>query len=45
MKLSREEWALIESALMYDRVGTWGSGRGEAIQKLLAKLKKEKVSA
>lgn len=45
MKLTAEEWRLIVSALEYDTLGTWGDGRGEAIEALLRKLKRKKVAA
>jgi hypothetical protein len=45
IKLTEEEYELILSALRYDRVGTWGDGRGEAIQKLIKKLRRERASA
>ena len=45
VKLTPEEWRLIVSALEFDKVGTWGDGREEAIQSLLAKIKRERVSA
>lgn len=38
-KLTREEINLIVSALAHDSVGKWGDGRGEAIARLLKKLK------
>lgn len=43
MNLTPEEWRLIVSALEFDKVGTWGDGRGEAIQSLLARIKRERA--
>jgi hypothetical protein len=45
IKLKEEEYELILSALRCDRVGTWGDGREEAIQKLMKKLKRERANA
>jgi len=39
--LSKEEMALIVSALVNDRVGKWGDGRQEKINALINKIKKE----
>lgn len=41
MKLSKEERDLLLSALRNDRVGKWGDGRQEAIDKLVRKIKRE----
>lgn len=41
MNITREEKALIISALEGDRQGTWGDGRAESIAKLINKIKKE----
>lgn len=39
MKLSKDDLTLILSALSNDRVGTWGDGRKEKIDALMAKIK------
>lgn len=41
MNLSKEEKALVISALEGDRQGTWGDGRGERIAALVSKIKRE----
>jgi hypothetical protein len=38
MTFTAEELKLIISSLEADKVGTWGDGRGEAIDALLKKL-------
>lgn len=43
MKLTGDEIDLILSALRCDRVGTYGDGREEAIQKLIKKIKRERA--
>lgn len=40
MKLTEKEIALIISALEFDTLGNWGDGRGEAIDKLISKIKR-----
>jgi len=40
MDLTPEEKLLITSALRNDRVGNWGDGRKEKIEKLLKKIGK-----
>lgn len=42
MKLTNDEMRLIISALEGDRLGNWGDGRGEAIARLIKKIKREK---
>jgi hypothetical protein len=41
MQLERDDVALILSALEWDRVGTWGDGREERINALVAKIKRQ----
>lgn len=41
MNLSKEEKALVISALEGDKQGTWGDGRGERLTALIAKFKRE----
>lgn len=41
MNLSKEERALVISALEGDTRGTWGDGRAERLSALIAKIKKE----
>jgi hypothetical protein len=45
LSLSGDEVELILSTLRCDTVGTWGDGREEKIQKLMAKIKKVKPIA
>jgi hypothetical protein len=40
MKFDEQEMRLIISALENDTVGTWGDGRGEAIDRLIKKIKR-----
>jgi hypothetical protein len=42
LSLSGDEIELILSALRSDRVGTWGDGREERINSLMAKIKRVK---
>ncbi len=41
LRLSNEEIALILSALDGDKLGKWGDGRGEAIARLVNKIKRQ----
>lgn len=41
MNLSKEEKALLISALEGDKQGTWGDGRSERITALISKIKRE----
>lgn len=41
MNLTKEEKALVISALEGDRQGTWGDGRSERINALITKIKRE----
>jgi hypothetical protein len=41
MQLDKDEVSLILSALEWDRVGTYGDGRGEKIDALMAKIKRQ----
>ena len=40
INLTSEEKGLILSSLRWDRLGTWGDGRQEKIEKLMSKIKK-----
>lgn len=42
LSLTGDEVNLILSSLNADRIGTWGDGREEKIQKLMAKIKRVK---
>lgn len=41
MNLSKDEKALVISALEGDRQGKWGDGRSERLTALIAKIKRE----
>jgi len=41
MELDEKEIRLIISSLEADTLGAWGDGRGEAIEKLIKKIKRE----
>ena len=41
MRLTKEERALVISALEGDTQGTWGDGRSERLGALIVKIKKE----
>lgn len=41
MNITKEEKALLISALEGDRQGTWGDNRAESIAKLIRKIKRE----
>jgi hypothetical protein len=45
VNLTKEETALILSALTHDTIGTYGDGREEAIQRLIRKIKRERAKA
>lgn len=45
MKLSGEEWRLVLSALECDKVGKWGDERHIALEKLIKKIKRGKITA
>jgi hypothetical protein len=40
LKLYEEEIALILSALINDKAGTWGDGRGDKINALVRRIKR-----
>ena len=42
MKLTRDEINLIISSLESDTLGKWGDGRGEAIARLIKKVRRAK---